>query len=126
MQERADAAVHIAAKVQPGCLEIGGEAEQLDAGGTGGFFRPPELERGVSGRGEVAAFVAEGGEASSPRSKFPGNLSQKGKAVYLLRNSSLCTTAWTSERKPWLALAVLVARAAMAGWSRPVTGVPVA
>ena len=35
VQERAVAAVRIAAKVQPGCWEIGGEAKHLDAGGDG-------------------------------------------------------------------------------------------
>ena len=43
MQERAVAAVRIAAKVEPCCREIGGEAQHLDAGGTGGFFCEPEL-----------------------------------------------------------------------------------
>jgi hypothetical protein len=54
VQKRAVAAVRIAAKMQPGCRKIGGEAEHLDAGGTGGFCRQPELERGVSGGGDEA------------------------------------------------------------------------
>ena len=68
VQERAVAAVLIAAKVQPGCREIGGEAEHLDAGGTGGFFREPELQRGVAGGGEEVRVVAdgEGGDGSLP------------------------------------------------------------
>ncbi len=68
VQERAVAAVRVAAKVQPCGGEIGGEAEPLDVGGTGGFFRQPELERGVSGGGEEAGVVAdgEGGDGSLP------------------------------------------------------------
>ena len=65
MQERAVASVLIAAKVQPGCREIGGEAEHLYAGGTGGFFRQPELERGVAGGGEVAPKLRD-------RQRVPG------------------------------------------------------
>ena len=60
MQERAVAAVRVAAKVEPGSWKISGEAEQLHAGGTGGFFCEPELERGGSGRGEEALVVADG------------------------------------------------------------------
>ena len=68
MQERAVAAVRIAGKVEPGGGEIGREAEHHHAGGTGGFFRQPELERGVAGGGEEAGVVAdgEGGDGSLP------------------------------------------------------------
>jgi hypothetical protein len=68
VQERAVAAVLIAAKGQPCGGEIGGEAEHLDAGGTGGFFCEPELERGVTGGGGEAGVVAdsEGRDGSLP------------------------------------------------------------
>jgi hypothetical protein len=53
--------------VEPGGGEIGGEAEHFHAGGSGGFFRQPELERGVAGGGEEAGVVAdgEGGDGSA-------------------------------------------------------------
>ena len=44
VQERAVAAVRVAAKVEPSGREVGGEGEHLPAGGTCSFFGEPELE----------------------------------------------------------------------------------